>query len=62
MHKNVRCSMVKTVFESDALLRNYNRKTKEIGLGCMHVCVRQPCQVVSGGMSSSWRGFYVVTN
>ena len=31
--------MVKTVFKSDASLRYYNGKTKEIGLGCMHVCV-----------------------
>ena len=54
--------MVKTVFESDASLRNYNGKTKEIGLGCMHACVRQPCQVVSGGASSSWRGLCAVTN
>ena len=54
--------MVKTVFESDASLRNYNRKTKEIGLGCMHACVRRPCKVVSSGTISSWRGFYAVTN
>ena len=40
MHKNVRSSMVKTVFESDASLRNYNEKTKEIRLDlCMHACV-----------------------
>ena len=45
MHKNARSSMMKTVFESDASLRNYNGKTKEIGLSCMYACVRQPCQV-----------------
>ena len=32
--------MVKTVFESDASLRNYNEKTKEIIIDvCMHACV-----------------------
>ena len=46
--KKVRSSMVKTVFESDASLRNYNEKTKEIRLdGCMHACVGlvRLCQV-----------------
>ena len=39
MHKNVRSSMMKTVFESDASLRNYNEK-KEIRLdACMNACV-----------------------
>ena len=56
MHKNVRSSMVKTVFELDASLRNYNGKTKEIGLSCMRA------SALSGGTSSSWRGFYAVTN
>ena len=48
MHKNVRSSTVKTVFELDASLRNYNEKTKEIGLdACMHACVSSIwlCQV-----------------
>jgi len=54
--------MVKTVFESDASLKNYNEKIEEIELGSMHACVRQPCQIVLGGTSSSWRDFYVVTN
>ena len=40
MHKNVRSSMVKAVFELDASLRNYNKKTKEIILDtCMDACV-----------------------
>ena len=30
MHKNIRSSMVKTVFESDVLLRSYREKTEEI--------------------------------
>ena len=44
--------MVKTVFESDASLRNYNKKTKEIILdACMHAsalsgCVRWNVQLV----------------
>ena len=63
MHKNVRSGIVKTVFELDASLRNYNEKTKEIRLdGCMHACMRRPCEVVLGGMSSSRRGFYAATN
>ena len=62
MQKNARTSMVKTVFELEASLKNYNEKMEEIGLGCMHACVRQPCQVVSGGTSSAWRGFYAVAN
>ena len=40
--------MVKTVFESDASLRNYNEKTKAITLdACVHVCVSSVrlCQV-----------------
>ena len=48
MHKNVRSSMVKTIFESDASLRNYNEKTKEIILDvCMLACVSSVrlCQV-----------------
>ena len=53
---------MKTVSESDASLRNYNKKMEEIGLGCIHACIRQPYQVMLGGTSSSWRGFYVVTN
>ena len=62
MQKNAKTSMVKTVFELEASLKNYNEKMEEIGLGCMHACVRQPCQVVSGGTSSAWRGFYAVAN
>jgi len=48
VHKNIRSSMVKTVFESDASLRNYNEKMKEIILdACMHACVSSVrlCQV-----------------
>jgi hypothetical protein len=30
VHKNVRSSMVKTIFESDVLLRNYREKMEEI--------------------------------
>jgi hypothetical protein len=40
--------MVKTVFESNASLRKYNEKTKEIRLdACMHTCVSSVrlCQV-----------------
>jgi len=40
MQKNARTSMVKTVFELEASLKNYNEKMEEIGLGCMHACVR----------------------
>ena len=39
---------MKAVFELDALLRNYNEKTKEIRLdACMHACVSsiRLCQV-----------------
>ena len=32
--------MVKTVFESDASLRNYNKKIEEIGLSYMHADMR----------------------
>jgi hypothetical protein len=40
MHKNIRNLMVKTVFELDASLRNYNEKMNEIRLdACMHACV-----------------------
>ena len=35
---------MKTVFKSDASLKNYNEKMEEIGLDCMHACVHQPCQ------------------
>ena len=48
MHKNIMSSMVKTFFELDASLRNYNKKTKEIILDmCMHACVSSVrlCQV-----------------
>ena len=51
MDLDIRSLMVKTVFESDASLRNYNEKTKEIRLdACMHACVSfvMLCQVVSG--------------
>jgi hypothetical protein len=54
--------MVKTVFESDASLSNYRKKTDEIRVdACMSACVssRQP---VLGGIASSRRGFYAVTN
>jgi hypothetical protein len=40
--------MVKTVFESDASLRKYNEKMKEIRLdACVHACVSfvRLCQV-----------------
>ena len=48
VHKNIRSSLVKTIFESDASLRNYNEKTKEIILDvCMLACVSSVrlCQV-----------------
>ena len=51
MHKNVRSSTVKTVFESNASLKNYNAKMEEIELGCMHACVRQPCQCQVEGLA-----------
>jgi hypothetical protein len=42
--------MVKTVFESDASLRNYREKIKEIRMdACMHACVSL-CQRVSGAV------------
>jgi hypothetical protein len=50
VHKNVRSSMMKTIFESDASLRNYRRKTKENYMGCIPTCARQPCQLVSGAI------------
>jgi hypothetical protein len=54
---------VKTVFKLDASLRNYNKKMKEIRLdACMHACMRQLCQVMSGGTSRSKGGFYAATN
>jgi hypothetical protein len=42
--------MVKTIFESDASLRNYRQKTKENYMGCIPACTRQPCQLVSGAV------------
>jgi hypothetical protein len=50
VHKNIRSSMVKTIFESDALLRNYRKKTKENYMRCISLCARQPCQLVSGAV------------
>jgi hypothetical protein len=57
--------MVKTIFESDASLRNYRQKTKENYMGSIPACARQlvsSCQVLSGRTPSSTRGFYVSTN
>jgi hypothetical protein len=48
--KNIRSSMVKTIFESDALLRNYHEKTRENYMRCIPACARQPCQLVSGAV------------
>jgi hypothetical protein len=42
--------MVKTVFESDASLRNYREKMEEIRMDAyMHACV-SACQPVSGAV------------
>jgi uncharacterized protein involved in tolerance to divalent cations len=47
VHKNGRSSMVKTVLESEASLRNYREKIEEIRMdGRMHACVSL-CQRVS---------------
>jgi hypothetical protein len=47
VHKNVRSSMVKTVLESEASLRNYREKMKEIRMDAsMHACVSL-CQRMS---------------
>jgi hypothetical protein len=40
--------MVKTIFESDAPLRNYRQKKKENYMGCIPACARQPYQLASG--------------
>jgi hypothetical protein len=48
VHKNVRSPMMKTVFESDASLKNYCEKIEEIRMDiCTHVCVSL-CQCLSG--------------
>jgi hypothetical protein len=50
VHKNVRSSMVKTVLESEASLRNYREKIKEIRMDTsMHACV-SACQHVLGAI------------
>jgi hypothetical protein len=44
VHKNIRSLMVKTIFESDDSMRNYNEKTKEIRIDvCMHTYERFLC-------------------
>ena len=58
MHKNVRSSTVKTVFESNVSLRNYREKIEEIRVDAhMHACVSLR-QLLSGLR----RGFCAVTN
>jgi hypothetical protein len=50
VHKNIRSSMVKTVLESEASLRNYHEKMEDIRMDacCMHVSVYvSACQSVS---------------
>jgi hypothetical protein len=45
VYKNIRSSMVKTIFESDASLSNYCEKTDEIRVdACMSACVSM-CQL-----------------
>ena len=53
--------MVKTVFESDASLKNYNKKNRRDWIGlyaCMHTCVSlvRLCQVecLARGEVSMW--------
>jgi hypothetical protein len=53
VHKNVRSSMVKTVLESEASLRNYREKIEEIRMDAsMHACVSlvSACQPVSAAI------------
>ena len=60
VHKNVRSSTVKIVFESDVSLRNYRKKIEEIKVDArMHACVSLH-QLLSSVTSSLWRGFYSV--
>ena len=62
MHKNVRSSIVKTVFESDVSLRNYREKIEEIRVDTrMQVCVRL-CQLLLDVTFRLQRDFYAVTN
>jgi hypothetical protein len=59
VHKNVRGSTMKTVFQSDALLRDYRKKIEEIGLDA---CIRQRVSAAVRWVSSSQRDLYAVTN
>jgi hypothetical protein len=50
VHKNVRSSMVNTVLESEASLRNYREKIEEIRMDAsMHTCV-SACQPMLGAV------------
>jgi hypothetical protein len=62
VHKNIRSSTVKTVFESDVSLRNYREKMEEIRVDvrmCACVSLRQLLSVVTSKLR---RSFYAITN
>jgi hypothetical protein len=62
VHKNVRSSMVKTVFESHVSLRNCREKIGEIRVNARMQAYVSLRQLLSGITSRLRRGFYAVTN